>query len=240
MNKSNQREPNTVNGILRKIKKKANTGIYLYRGEPQHYEKEPYFGKVSSNFYREFLKDRDFDVEAEQFDIEEFQRTMLLAANKFSREPVSELERLAEIQHYGGKTNLIDFTTDFLIPLFMASQESCGRCGRIIFQKIELVKPYIEVPHEPVNRVIAQKSVFVRHPDGFIQPNKDDVINIPADLKKPIREHLERCHDISSETVYNDTHGFIRHQRLYPELYKAIYMGLIHKQQGDSENGKSN
>ena len=65
-------------------------------------------GKVSSNFYREFLKDSDFDVEAEQFDIEEFQKTMLLAANKFSRKPVSELEHLAEIQHYGGKpTSLI-------------------------------------------------------------------------------------------------------------------------------------
>ena len=108
------------------------------------------------------------------------------------------------------------------------------------FKKIELVKRYIERPYQPINRVIAQKSVFVRHPKGFIQPDKDDVINIPADLKKSMREHLESCHDISSETVYNDTHGFIRHQHLNPEFYKAIYMGLIYKHQGDSENGKSN
>ena len=29
MNKSNQSEPNTINGILRKIEEKADTGEYL-------------------------------------------------------------------------------------------------------------------------------------------------------------------------------------------------------------------
>lgn len=135
MGKLKQNETDAVEEKLREIEVKAMSGEYLYRGEPQHYEKEPYFGKVSSNFYREFLIDKDFDVETSKFDVEEFQRAMLLAANKFSRKPVSEFERLAEIQHYGGKTNLIDSTTDYLIALFMASQESCGKCGRIIFQK---------------------------------------------------------------------------------------------------------
>ncbi len=230
----------TVDGILREIEEKADTGEYFYRGEPEHYHETPYFGKISSNLYRVFLEDEDFDVEAEHFDIEAFQRAMLSAANKFSLKPVSELERLAEIQHYGGKTNLIDFTKDYLIALFMASQESRGRDGRFIFQKIELVKPYIESPYAPINRVIAQKSVFVRHPAGFIQPAKDDVINIPASLKNLMREHLERSHDISAETVYNDTHGFIRHQSLNMELYKAMYIGLTREQQGDSDNGNSN
>lgn len=67
MDKENRNEPNTVDGILREIEKKANTGEYLYRGEPERHEEAPYFGKVSSNFYREFLKDDDFDVSAEYF-----------------------------------------------------------------------------------------------------------------------------------------------------------------------------
>ena len=111
--------------------------------------------------------------------------------------------------------------------------------GRFIFQKIELVKPYIKTPYTPINRVVAQKSVFVRHPAGFIQPNKDDVINIPAALKKAMREHLERSHGIVTETVYNDTHGFIRHQNLLMKLHIENHIGLTFEQQGDSDNGKS-
>ena len=36
MDKVNQDEQNTVDGILRKIEAKADTGEYLYRGEPEH------------------------------------------------------------------------------------------------------------------------------------------------------------------------------------------------------------
>ena len=115
MDKENRNEPSTVDEILRKIEEKADTGEYLYRGEPEHYEKEPYLGKVSSNFYRVFLKDKNFDVEVEHFDIEELQTAVLSMSKQFSRKPISELERLSEIQHYGGKTNLIDFATDYLI-----------------------------------------------------------------------------------------------------------------------------
>ena len=237
MDKEKLNEPSTVDDILRKIKEKADTGEYLYRGEPEHYEKEPYLGKVSSNFYREFLKDDDFDVTVEYFDIEAFQEVMLTSANKFSRKPVSELERLSEIQHYGGKTNLIDFTTDYLIALFMACDGSRGKDGRVILQEKEQINPYIEESYEPINRVIAQKSVFVRHPDGFIQPNKGDVINIPAYLKQAILMHLRNSHGISVETIYNDIHGFIKDQTIHMEVYMAIYEGLAQKQKGDSENG---
>ena len=237
MDRENQNEPSTVDGILRKIEEKADAGEYLYRGEPEHYRDDPYCGKVSSNFYRVFLKDKDFDVEAEHFDIEEFQIAMLDIAEQFSRKPANELERLSEIQHYGGKTNLIDFATDYLIALFMACDGSPDEDGRIILKKKELVAPYIEEPYEPINRVIAQKSIFVRHPDGFIQPNEDDVINIPANLKQPILVRLKKAHGISVETIYNDIHGFIRDQRNHMKVYKAIYEGLAQKQKGDSGNG---
>jgi len=184
-----QRKPkrtSPVDGILRKIEQKAGTGEYLYRGEPEHYQEHPYYGKASSKLYRDFLERDDFDVEAEHFDIEVVQEAMLSAARKFFRKTVQDFEILAEIQHYGGKTNLIDFTTDCLIALFMVCdrEESLDKDGRIILEEKELINPYIAEPYEPINRVIAQKSVFVRHPDGFILPNEDDVINIPADLKK--------------------------------------------------------
>ena len=237
MDKENQNEPSTVDEILRKIEEKANTGEYLYRGEPEHYQEDPYYGKVSSNLYRVFLELEDFDVEAEQFDIEDVQTGMLEAVKGFSREPSSGIERLAEIQHYGGKTNLIDFTEDYLVALFMACDDSPSENGRVILEKRELISPYIEKSYEPINRVIAQKSVFIRHPDGFIRPNEDDVIDIPAMLKQPILKHLRNSHSISVETIYNDIHGFIKDQNIHLEVYEAHYIGLTREQRGDSENG---
>lgn len=230
-------KPRTVDGILRKIEEKADTGEYLYRGEPKHFQNDPYCGKVSSNFYRIFLDDGNFDVEAEHFDIEELQTAMLSTSEQFSRKSVSELERLSEIQHYGGKTNLIDFTKDYLIALFMACDDFPDNDGRIILQEKELMEPYIEEPYEPINRVIAQKSVFVRHPNGFIQPNDDDTINIRPDLKQPMLIHLRNSHDISVETIYNDIHGFVKDQSNHMQFYKTIYEGLVQKQKGDTGNG---
>ena len=239
MDKENQNEPSTVGDVLRKIEEKADTGEYLYRGEPKHYQEHPYYGKVSSNLYRVFLELEDFDVDVEagQFDIEDVQMGMLEAVKEFSREPASEIKRLAEIQHYGGKTNLIDFTEDYLVALFMACDGSSCKNGRVILKKKELISPYIEKPYEPINRVIAQKSIFIRHPDGFISPSEDGVINIPVVLKQPILGHLRNSHGISVETIYNDIHGFIKDQSIHLEVYKAHYIGLTREQKGDSENG---
>ena len=239
MDKVNQDEQNTVDGILRKIEAKADTGEYLYRGEPECYEEDPYLGKVSSNLYRVFFDDKDdkdFDVETEHFDIEVVEAEVLEMAKLFSRKTADELEHLAEIQHYGGKTNLIDFTEDYLVALFMACNSSLDKDGRVILQRKDMVNFYIKDPYEPKNRVIAQKSIFVQHPDGSFQPNKNDVINIPPNLKHPILRHLRNSHGISVETIYNDIHGFIRHQRLNPEVYRTIYEGLAQKQKGDSEH----
>ncbi len=239
MDKENQNEPSTIDDILRKIEQKAGTGEYLYRGEPEHYQEDPYYGKGSSKLYRDFLERKGFDVEGEHFDIEVVQEVMLSAARRFFRKTVQDFEILAETQHYGGKTNLIDFTTDYLIALFMVCdrEESLGENGRIILQEKELIDSYIAEPYEPINRVIAQKSVFVRHPDGFILPNEDDVINIPADLKKSIPKHLEKYHGVSAETVYNDLHGFIKNQDIHLENYVDFYTGSTEVQKGDSENG---
>jgi hypothetical protein len=239
MNRENQNEPSTVDEILRKIEEKANTGEYLYRGEPEHYKEHPYYGKVSSKLYRDFLEREDFDVEAEHFDIEVVQEAMLSAARRFFRKTVRDFEILAEIQHYGGKTNLIDFTMDYLIALFMVCdrEESLSKGGRIILQEKELIDPYIAEPYEPINRVIAQKSVFVRHPDGFIQPDKNNIINIPANLKRQMRKHLEKYHGVSAETVYNDLHGFIKNQDMHLDAYVDFYIGATEAQKGDSENG---
>ena len=218
MDKENQNEPSTVDEILQKIEEKANSGEYIYRGESKHFE------TVSSNLYRVFLEHKGFDVEAEQFDIEVVQTRMLDDAKKYLRRTGGNSELLVEMQHYGGKTNLIDFTTNYFVALFFACEKLASENGRIIFQKKELISPSIKEPPKPINRVIAQSSVFVRPPEGFIRPNESDVIDIPSEIKLPMLEYLQEVHDISVETIYDDIHGFIMYQKDYMEAYVEFYL----------------
>ena len=62
---------------------------YIYRGEPECYE------KVSSSLYREY------GVESEYFDIEVVQEEILNEAKKYTHE-TDEFEILTQLQHFGG------------------------------------------------------------------------------------------------------------------------------------------
>ena len=69
--------------------------------------------------YREYVD----KIEAEHFDIEIVQKEILDKAKQYTQE--TDVEILAEeLQHYGGKTNLIDFTSDYNIALFFACDGS--------------------------------------------------------------------------------------------------------------------
>ena len=68
-------------------------------------------------------------------------------------------------------------------------------------------------PKQTINRVVFQKSVFVRPRRGFILPDpRDETVVVPGDLKASILASLERFHGVSERTVFNDLHGFIKHQ----------------------------
>ena len=105
-----------------------------------------------------------------------------------------ELEILTELQHYGGKTNLIDFTTDYLIAIFFACDSHPTKDGRVILlEKTELIeKTMIVRPQDPQHRVIAQKSIFLYPPDGVIDVPDDNIVYIPAYLKQRLLEFLRK------------------------------------------------
>ena len=222
-----QNEFSRVRDIIRKIEDKSASGDYIYRGEPEHYEESPYYGKVSSTLYRHYKATwaMGFDL-----NVEEFQTQILNEAREYTHETASDFEILAELQHYEGKTNLIDFTTDYLIALFFACDGSPGNNGRVILQERNEIKGLVEKPREPskpINRVITQKSIFVRPLRGFIEPNSEDVVDIWADLKISMLDYLRKYHNISAKTIYNDLHGFIRKQRIHHSAYEEFYNALI-------------
>ena len=150
---------------------------------------------------------------------------MLEDAKRYA-EKGTNFEILTQLQHFGGKTNLIDFSTDYLVALFFACDGSFDDDGRILLLKeTEVIKKQygVTTPRIPQNRVLAQKSKFVQPPEGIIDPSNE--IDIPSSLKKPILDYLRKHHDISTETIYNDLHGFIinqnRHQSAYTEFFKG-------------------
>ena len=224
--------PNTMDDTLRKIREiigeieeKFAVGDYIYRGEPEDY------GKISSNLYRQYV-----DIEVDDFDIAVVQEEIVAEAKTYSHETNDRVEILAQLQHHGGKTNLIDFTTDYLIALFFAcdGSTSYGKDGRLILlEKTEERKEYVLSPRNPQNRVIAQKSVFIEHPDGFLSPDDLDIITIPGHLKQQILGHLKKYHGISTETIYNDLHGFITNQSIHESAYTEFYRGLTYQLEGD-------
>ena len=100
---------NAVLEIIGKIAKKSDSGNYIYRGEPENYD------RVSSSLWRECEK----KMRTEDFDIQAIEGLILESAKNYTSEQ-EEIEIWAELQHYGGHTNLIDFTTDSHIALFFA------------------------------------------------------------------------------------------------------------------------
>ena len=206
--------------VINDLAIKSVDGQYIFRGESQCYE------KVSSSLYREFARPVPGEPNVEILQIAE-----LGEAKRFTAHD-DEIAILTELQHYGGKTNLIDFTTDYLIALFFACEGSFLQNGRVVFlDRAGPLSEHIFEPKSPASRVLAQKSVFVRPPTGIIDPDKE--ITIPHQTKLQILDYLQKGHGISNETVYNDLHGFIRSRAIHREAIEHLSSALVHLNRKD-------
>ena len=203
---------NSILEIIYEIVGKLADGTYIYRGEAMPYT------KICSGLYLEYQ-----DIESDSFDVETAQMEILARAKNYTDE-TDDLKILTTIQRYGGKTNLIEFTTDYLIALFFACVGSPDTDGRVILQKTEGIEQAIHYPQDTQEYVSARKIVFVRPAKGFIEP--DIIINIPKHLKQPMLEYLRKAHGISIETTYNDLYGFVMSRRIHQSAYGEFHRGL--------------
>ena len=213
-------EPEILDGVLDligQLAKRSQVGGHLFRGEPKCYD------VVSSSLRREFP-----DIANQHFHLDTVQDEMLDAAKNFVGDSDKQ-ELLAQLQHFGYSTNLVDFTTDFLIALFFGCDGHPDHDGRVVLVRQSDYPTF--KPKHPDNRVIAQKSVFVTPHDGVVEPA--DTVVIPHKLKHPILAYLHACHGISTETVYNDLHGFMRHHKVHRSAYAEFYAGITHQLKGE-------
>ena len=212
---------NQLSEVLQKVNElaqKAARGDYLYRGEPRRYR------EVSSGLYRKYQK-----VKAAMFDIAVVQDEMLQEAKRFIGE-TDEDAILEQLQHFGYPTNQIDFTTDHNIALFFACYSELEKDGRVILLD-KAGRDDLRQPKAPENRVTAQKSVFVRPPQGFVKPS--NTIVIPKGLKRPILQYLDKSHSVNAAALFNDIHGFIRYHSVHESAYAEFYAGLTHYSTGE-------
>ena len=203
MNELNQIELNTELGrileIIHEIADKSADNDYIYRGEAKHYT------EARSGLYRAYVEGKVGNP-----DVMGSQRSILDKIEEYLPEVKKNTpsEILAHLQHYGAKTNLIDFTTNYLVALYFACEKEHGVNGQVLM--IERKNGDYEVIEAPktIRRAESQKSVFVQSPNGFITATR--TVNIPYYLKKPIIIYLKKYHNINEGHIYNDIHGFIK------------------------------
>ncbi len=224
-NQSNrQTELNKILEIIGKIAKMSAGGDYIFRGESQCYK------KVTSNLYRKLETVRMLNL-----GVEIFQKQELEYAKRYGyTQKTDESKILTEIQHFGGKTNLIDFTTNLHIALFFACEKTHHEDGRVILQdKNGAIKDCIIKPcdSDPKSRVNIQKSIFIRPLEGFIEVDKEVII--PGYLKQPMLNYLKKTEiGISAEIIYPDLHGFVSTQDNRWNVYEEISTGIDYLKSG--------
>ena len=166
---------------------------------------------------------------------------------------LSDLELLAELQHFGAATCLIDFTRSTLVALWFACESgtkeendangkvfAVSRGVRLRTVKPDLIKKDLDWFFEPDeknqsqlfqwepklqnNRIIAQHSVFVF---GGAKVEIESECKILADSKFSIMKSLNEVSDISEASTYPDFFGFARlyaHDKPHDEPNAQTYL----------------
>ena len=217
MNESDSND-SKIQSLVQRIREQSSQGEYVYRGESEQYD------KIASTLYRKY-KD---EIQAKEFDIQIAQKEMLEQVKEYT-DFTDETDVLTELQHYGGKTNRIDFATDFLIALFFACDGSPNKDGRVILLNKKTNQGTITSPKKNQNnRVISQKSIFFQSSKGYLdeEDSSVEIISIPKEMKQPVLDYLRKYHDIATHTIYNDIFGYIQNQEKHQTSYVEFYIGL--------------
>ena len=241
-----------VKEIIGKIVAKSFGGNFIYRGESKCYEKvssglyRVYSssvdipGAIQESVEKILSEAKAYLDEPDDSEIlTQLQRgtvdpdvvlvpglETILARAQASLGKSTDFKILARLQHYGLKTNLIDFTTNPLVALFFACNSPFDEDGRIIVLKRQPAKDFCIKEAPPIIRhAVSQRSIFVEAHKGFIKRGHYEVIRIGKCLKLPVQKYLEKSYGISTKGVYGDIHGFIRTSDIYPDPYRKLLDG---------------
>ena len=218
-----------------------NDGKYLFRGVPDDsYEIE------ASACRRLPEGERDNPARLLKVNQELIKDARGRGHDQKNGQQLSDLELLAELQHFSAGTCLIDFSRNALVALWFACQQSSKgeKNGKVFavrsddpakfktvtpdliekdidhFFKLEELGKYPLYQWEPKlqnNRIISQHSVFVF---GGVQVEAEVECVIIQSSKQTILKSLDKLSDITEASMYPDFDGFARlnaHDKPYIE-----------------------
>lgn len=162
---------------------------------------------------------------------------------------LSDLEMLAELQHYGAATCLIDFSENAMIALWFACYECPGYDGKVVAVETGDTTGFSTISYEDIdkpiesfidqgkwwkwkpnsinNRIVSQQSTFLFGIGRIEKWNIDyKEVEIDASKKENIIETLKKSFGIGEQTLFNDLDGFARynsHNRPYSLTTERLY-----------------
>ena len=179
----------------------------------------------------------------------EINRNLIMDARRYGHDQrngrkLSDLEMLAELQHFRAATFLIDFTYSPQVALWFACQSSTrgssdGKVSAVLenSDRIKEITPELHTediesffetdgtgnyclhrwqPNQLNNRIFSQSSVFLFGGDRIVEPDRECVI--AAESKQEILVSLEDFSQTTEATLFPDLDGFVR-QRTHDRPY---------------------
>lgn len=207
-------------------------GQHLFRGVSNHTY------KIEASAYRRLSPDEDKSpVQLLKVNRDLIDKARLLGHDQKNGQRLSDLELLAQLQHYGAATCLIDFTRNALVALWMACQHRTKRKvtnGKVFVvrsdslakittitsqsQAEENIDSFFEErdrgyflyqwqPKYQNNRIIAQQSVFIF---GGAEVEVEAECVILKSGKEDLLKSLSKVSGITEASIYPDFDGFAR------------------------------
>ena len=223
-------------------------GQYLFRGVST----ESY--RIEASAYRRLPEtDRNNPSQLLKINKDLIEKARSLGHDQRNAQQLSDLELLAELQHFGAATCLIDFSRSALVALWFACQQGSrgGANGKVYavrhddMVRLKTVNPdlitkdidyflspdendrYLLYQWQPKlqnNRIIAQQSVFV-FSGAQIEVEAECVID--KNSKQDILTSLDKISGITEANIYPDFDGFARlhaHNKSYIEPDAQDYL----------------
>ena len=226
--------------------KECSRGEYVFRGVPNSE-----YGIQASAYRRPEEKKRNFEKHL-QINRDLIREARLRGFDEKDGRVLKQLEILADLQHFGAATCLIDFTYNAQIALRFACEDDPKNSQSIRDGKVFAVRNYhpkfreitpallqedIDYflkdgeesqlyhwsPRQQNPRIIIQQSIFLF---GKYEFDADKVCIIAAERKQEILEELEQASNITEDRLFPDFAGFARVRREevpYTELTASEY-----------------
>ena len=240
-----KRAKELIDSILEKCADKD----YIFRGTTQVFSNENEEDSINSSLYR-WAKDKK--IISENYKAVDIEKEIVEEAQRLFSPNTSNIEILTDLRHYGGKVNLIDFSCDLNVALFFACNGDFDKNGELVLFNVTNYKPIKEdIDHNnrevkvsivrPANtqtsqrRTIYQSSIFLFTQDGYIKKDSCEVFffKIKKEIKPEILNFLEKFHNVSVDTIYNDMIGFIANEKNYETAGVNFYKGLVKNASGE-------